>query len=60
MISYFSPSDYKFRAKDELAKCKETGKDVKGYINAFRRCLVRIPHIAESEKVDRFLRGLML
>ena len=58
MLEYFSPSDCIFRAQDELAKCKQTGKDLKGYINAFSWCLVRIPHISEQEKVDRLLRGL--
>ena len=58
MVEYFNPSDHVFRARDELAKYKQTGKDAKGYINAFCRCLVRIPHISEQEKIDRLLKGL--
>ena len=52
---YCSPSDYMFYTQDKLAKCKQSGKDIKGYINTFFRYLVQIIQITKQGKVDRFL-----
>ena len=54
---YFHPSDFKRRARDELASMRQK-TSVTGYIDAFKRCCAKIPSITDKEMLDRFMRGL--
>ena len=53
----FYPVDAIQRARDRLARLRQTGS-VREYQDQFRQLVTQIPDYSESEKKDRFLRGL--
>ncbi len=57
LIQQFKPVNSSKIARDKLARLKQN-KSVQEYIFAFRAIILEIEDIAESEKLDRFVRGL--
>lgn len=57
MSHYFKPADFHRRARDKLARCKQTGA-VAPYIDAMKRIEQQVHGITDDEMLDRFIRGL--
>jgi len=57
LLAEFYPTDVIRAARDRLAKLHQTSS-VKDYVDRFRNIELEIPDLSESEKVDRFRRGL--
>ena len=57
LIRRFSPLDKTLSARDKLAKWRQM-KDVSAFNTDFLRIVLDIPDITESEKMDRYQRGL--
>ena len=57
LIEQFKPANANKLARDRLANLKQT-TSVQAYAFAFRAIILEISNIAESEKLDRFVRGL--
>ena len=57
LLTEFYPTDVIRTARDRLAKLRQTNS-VKEYVERFRNLELQIPDLADSEKVDRFRRGL--
>jgi len=57
LLAEFYPTDVIRAARDRLASLRQTGS-VKDYADRFRNIELQIPDLSESEKVDRFRRGL--
>ncbi|KAA8499353.1 Copia protein [Porphyridium purpureum] len=45
-------------ARDRLAACAQRNRSVHDYANDFGNCLLRLPSVGDSERLDRFVRGL--
>ncbi|KAA8490753.1 hypothetical protein FVE85_4384 [Porphyridium purpureum] len=45
-------------ARDRLAACSQRGRSVNEYVNDFGNCLLRLPGVSDSERLDRFVQGL--
>lgn len=57
LLERFNPLDKALVARDKLAKWRQI-KDVTTYNRDFRQILLDIPDITETEKLDRYTRGL--
>jgi Retrotransposon gag protein len=57
LLAEFYPTDVIRSARDRLAKLRQTNS-VKEYVERFRNLELQIPDLSDSEKVDRFRRGL--
>jgi len=57
LLAEFYPTDIIRSARDRLAKIQQTGS-VKEYVERFRNIELQIPDLSETEKLDRFRRGL--
>ena len=57
LLRRFSPLDKTLSARDKLAKWRQM-KDVSSFNTDFLRIVLDIPDITESEKIDRYTRGL--
>jgi hypothetical protein len=57
LVEQFKPVNSSKIARDNLAKLRQS-TSVQAYIHTFRAITLEIDDIAESEKLDRFIRGL--
>ena len=55
----FRPEDYGRRGRDELATMRQKGgESMADFVFRFRATCLKIPDLAEAEKMDRFVRAL--
>lgn len=59
LVEYFAPLSATIVARDNLARLVQRSS-VKAYTDEFKRLLLNIPDISDSEKLDRYRRGLKL
>ena len=56
----FRPEDYGRRGRDELATMRQGSREsVADFVARFRATCLRVPDLAEAEKMDRFTRALV-
>ena len=56
----FRPEDYGRRGRDELATMRQGSREsVADFVARFRATCLRVPDLAEAEKLDRFTRALV-
>lgn len=54
----FQNSNFLRIARDDLARCKQADGTAVAYVHRFRRICLLITDLSDSERLDRFLRGL--
>ena len=57
---YFCPADHAWRAREQLAQCRQKNVyDVTSYTTRFKQCVQRVPSkMDDADLMDRFIRGL--
>ena len=56
----FRPEDYGRRGRDELATMRQGSREsVADFVSRFRATCLKVPDLAEAEKMDRFVRALV-